>query len=203
MLTPELKGGERADLSTWTAQGMRASATGTVNFDDIPIGDDDIVGKGDDYHRQPTFSGGAWRFAAVQLGGMEALLEELRRHLVKTGRGEDPHQSARLGEATIAFETAALWVERAAIVAETGDLSADAIVAYVNLARSAVEREALCLLELAHRSVGLAAYMRPNPMERISRDLATYLRQPGPDRALGNAAAWVLRQEGDIGSLWS
>jgi hypothetical protein len=37
--------------------------------------------------------------------------------------------------------------------------------------------------------------MRPHPIERISRDLATYLRQPGPDRALTTAAAWML--EGD------
>jgi alkylation response protein AidB-like acyl-CoA dehydrogenase len=199
MLTPKLKRGERADLSTWTAQGMRASATGVVNFDGVAVSDDDIVGESDDYHRQPAFSGGAWRFAAVQVGGMQALFDELRRHLVNTGRGEDPHQSARFGQATMALETAALWVERAAIVAETGEHPADSVVAYVNLARSAVEREALRLMELVHRSVGLAAYMRPNPIELISRDLATYLRQPGPDRALTGAAAWVLTQDGGAG----
>jgi len=203
MVMPKLPGAERADLSTWTAQGMRASATGAVTFDGIQINEEDILGEGDDYHRQPIFSGGAWRFAAVQLGGMEALLDELRRHLVGTGRGEDPHQSARLGQAMIAVETAALWVERAAMMAETGSLSAEAVVAYVNLARSAVEREALRLLERVHRSIGLAAFMRPNPVERISRDLATYLRQPGPDRALTSAAAWTLTQDGDISALWS
>jgi hypothetical protein len=100
------------------------------------------------------------------------------------------------------FETAALWVERAAIVAETNNRSANAVVAYVNLARSAVEHEALRLLELVHRSVGLAAYMRPHPIELISRDLATYLRQSGPDRAPAGAAAWVLKQDRDVGSLW-
>jgi alkylation response protein AidB-like acyl-CoA dehydrogenase len=202
MLAPRLRRGERADLSTWTAQGMRASATGAVNFDDVPVSEEDVVGGRDDYHRQPAFSGGAWRFAAVQLGGMQALLDELRRHLVSTGRGEDPHQSARLRQAAIAFETAALWVERAAIVAETDHQTADSVVAYVNLARSAVEYEALRLLELVHRSVGLAAYMRPHPLELISRDLATYLRQPGPDRALNSAANWVLKHDGDAGSLW-
>jgi alkylation response protein AidB-like acyl-CoA dehydrogenase len=203
MLTPMLKRGERADLSGWTAQGMRGSATGIVDFDGVTVSDQDVVGESDDYHRQPAFSGGAWRFAAVQLGGMQALLDELRRHLVETKRGEDPHQSARLGQATIALETAALWVERAAVIAEIGERSADAVVAYVNLARSAVEREALLLLELVHRSVGLAAYMRPNPIELISRDLATYLRQPGPDRVLTGAAAWILKQDGSAGRWWN
>jgi hypothetical protein len=44
--------------------------------------------------------------------------------------------------------------------------------------------------------------MRPNPIERISRDLATYLRQPGPDRALTGAADWALRQETPSIDLW-
>jgi hypothetical protein len=51
---------------------------------------------------------------------------------------------------------------------------------------------ALELLQLAQRSIGLQAFMRPNPIERISRDLATYLRGPGPDRALTDAASWIL-----------
>jgi hypothetical protein len=44
----------------------------------------------------------------------------------------------------------------------------------------------------AQRSVGLQAFLRPNPIERMSRDLATYLRQPGPDRARTDAAAGIL-----------
>jgi alkylation response protein AidB-like acyl-CoA dehydrogenase len=203
MVMPRLNRGERADLSAWTPQGMRASATGAVALTGVMIGEDDIVGGADDYHRQPMFSGGAWRFAAVQLGGMEALLDELRRHLARTGRGGDPHQAARLGQAAIAVETARLWVERAAALAEVKNALAEPTVAYVNLARSVVEREALSLMELVHRSVGLASFMRPDPLERISRDLATYLRQPGPDRALTNAAAWVLAQDGQIRSLWA
>ena len=76
------------------------------------------------------------------------------------------------------------------------------LVAYVNLARLAVEAAALDLMQLAQRSVGLQAFMRPNPIERISRDLATYLRQPGPDRALTDAAAWVLAQPVGAQDLW-
>jgi alkylation response protein AidB-like acyl-CoA dehydrogenase len=192
MILPRIPPGERFDLTGWTAQGMRASLTGTVEFTGLMIDAEDLLGEPDDYHREPDFTGGAWRFAAVQLGGMEALLASLRRHLLRSGRGGDPHQSARLGESAIAVETARLWVERAAELFENRRANAAALAGYVNLARSAVERAALDLMERVQRSVGLQAFVRPNPIERISRDLATYLRQPGPDRALGAGASWVL-----------
>jgi hypothetical protein len=54
----------------------------------------------------------------------------------------------------------------------------------------------------AQRSVGLQAFLRPNPIERMSRDLATYLRQPGPDRALTDAAAGILAQPVGAQDLW-
>ena len=59
--------------------------------------------------------------------------------------------------------------------------------------RLAVEAACHDALQLAQRSVGLAAFMRPNPIERIGRDLATYLRQPAPDAALAEAAAHFLQ----------
>jgi alkylation response protein AidB-like acyl-CoA dehydrogenase len=198
MLLVPLQPGEGADLSPWTAQGMRASATGRMTLTGLPAAP---VGQPGDYLRQPDFSAGAWRFAAVQCGGVEAVLGLLRAHLVKTGRGGDPHQAARLGQAAIAAETARLWVESAARRAEATAPPAEA-AAYVNLARLAVERAALDVLELAQRSVGLAAFLRPDPLERVARDLATYLRQPAPDRALGEAAACVLGAAAEPGDLW-
>ncbi|SFL71333.1 acyl-CoA dehydrogenase family protein [Methylobacterium pseudosasicola] len=201
MIVVALEPGERADLSAWRAQGMRASATGTVDFTGLGAERFTPVGAPDDYQAQPHFSGGAWRFLAVQLGGLEALLDAWRGHLVATGRGEDPHQLARLGEGVIAAETARLWVSRAAaIVTDDGD--PDGIIAYVNLARLAVERAGLDLLELAQRSVGLQGFLRDHPLERLTRDLATYLRQPGPDRALTEGARHVLRAPQASGDIW-
>lgn len=172
-----------------------------MDFTGLRVGPPDLIGEPGDYLREPDFSAGAWRFAAVHCGGAEAVLGALRDHLARTGRGADPHQSARLGRAATAAETARLWVEAAAGRAEAPDAGADA-VAHVGLARLAVERAALDLLELAQRSVGLQAFMRPNPLERVARDLATYLRQPAPDRVLANAAAFVLAAPGDPGDLW-
>lgn len=195
MLLPVLAKGERADLASWTAQGMRASATGAVDLDGLAAPPSARIGQPGDYHRQPLFSGGAWRFLAVQTGGAAELLSLLCRHLRDLGRDGDPHQRARVGEAAAALEGARLWVDRAARHLAEESLRPEAVVAYVDLARVAVERAALEILQHAQRSVGLAAFMRPHPMERVARDLATYLRQPAPDRAREMAAAFLLEQE--------
>ncbi len=189
----DLPFGERAELGSWTAQGMRASATGRVRLDGLPVSGRQVIGRPGDYVRQPDFAAGAWRTSAVTLGGLDALMAFYRRHLAATGRGDDANQRGRLGRAVMAQETAHLWLDRAAVLAERLDADPDETVAYVNLARLAVEAACLDAMQLAQRSVGLAAFMRPNPIERIGRDLATYLRQPAPDLALAEAAGHFLR----------
>ena len=202
MVVADLEPGLRADLTDWKAQGMRASATGRVDFTGLVVSDDAILGEPDAYHRQPHFSGGAWRFAAVQLGGIEAVLDIWRGHLRKAGRGDDPHQAARLGRGLVAAETGRLWVERAAAIMSGDVPDPDRSIAYVNLARTAVETAGLDVLHLAQRSVGLQGFLRDHPLERVSRDLATYLRQPAPDYALTTAAAFALSAEASVGDLW-
>jgi alkylation response protein AidB-like acyl-CoA dehydrogenase len=172
---------------------MRASLVGRVDFDEMPVGDEALIGKSGDYLREPHFSAGAWRTSAVTLGGLEALLTAARRELVKRGRDSDAHQRARMGEGLIAQETARLWVREAAMRAEgTVEASMGEIVAYVNLARIAVETATLDAVRLVQRSLGLAAFLQPNPVERLMRDLGTYLRQPAPDDVLTEAAAWFM-----------
>ncbi len=50
-------------------------------------------------------------------------------------------------------------------------------------------------LQCVQRSLGLAAFMHGNPVERLGRDLATYLRQPAPDEALDEAAAYFMTHQ--------
>jgi alkylation response protein AidB-like acyl-CoA dehydrogenase len=202
MLVVALEPGRGADISSWRAQGMRASATGTLDFTGLPASAATPVGTSGDYERQPFFSAGAWRFLAVQLGGIEAVVEVHRAHLRATNRGDDPHQRARLGQAAQAVETARLFVTEVARIAVAEAGSPDAVVAYVGLARGAVERAGLDVIELAQRSIGLQGFLEAHPLERLTRDLATYLRQPGPDRALVGAAGYVLRTEKPMHRLW-
>lgn len=202
MLVVPLAPQDRADLSTWRAHGMRASATGTVDFAGLRIGEPERIGAPDDYYRQPFFAAGAWRFLAVQCGGIEAVLEAHRAHLKATGRGADPHQRARLGHAATAAETARLFVERAAELATAEPVEGDRAVAYVALARGAVERAGLDVIELAQRSVGLSGFLEAHPLERLVRDLATYLRQPAPDGALLGAAGYLHDTNLPVHALW-
>ncbi|HEY9213645.1 MAG TPA: acyl-CoA dehydrogenase family protein [Ancylobacter sp.] len=158
MVVPRLSQADqsRADLSSWQAHGMRASATGSFDFTDLTVEDEDIIGTVGDYHRQPAFP---------------------------------------------AAETAHLWVASASeIAAREGN--AEQIIAYVNLARTAAERARLDVLELAQRAIGLAGFDRNHPIKHVFRDLATYLRQPAPDKALSDAAAHVLAQTATTGALW-
>lgn len=202
MLVVPLDPAVRADLSGWRAHGMRASATGTVDFSGLRVEPLDRIGAPDDYYRQPFFAAGAWRFLAVQCGGIEAVLEAHRAHLTAAGRGADPYQRARLGQAATAAETARLFVERAAHLATAEPGMDERAVAYVALARGAVERAGLDAIELAQRSIGLSGFLEDHPLERLVRDLATYLRQPAPDGALASAAAYVAGADAPVHALW-
>ena len=170
-----LSGAEPVSGASGSLLGMRAAVNGTVDLTDVPLPAGAWIGEAGDYLREPDFSCGAWRTTAVTLGGLEALVEAARTQIVRRGHDGAPMQQARFGQLLIAEETARLWTQRAAQVAEQDGPMAGR-VAYVNLARLAVERACLDAIELVQRSLGLAAFVRPNPVERISRDLSTYLR---------------------------
>ena len=189
-----LTGAEQVRPSTRHVQGMRAACSLPVGFDGMPIDEGDYLGAPGDYLREPDFSAGAWRTTAVTLGGLEALVTEARQQLVARRRDADPHQLARIGQALIAQETARLWTREAAIRGESATADAAETVAFVNLARLAVEAACLDAMRLVQRSLGLAAFGSVNPVERMCRDLATYLRQPAPDETLTSAAHYFMHQ---------
>ena len=203
MAIPALAEHHEADLGGWTAQGMRSSATGTIDLSGQRLGAADLIGRAGDYKRQPAFSGGAWRFCAVQLGAADRLVDLFRAALVERGRDTDPYQRARVAACLAAVETAALWIGKAARMVVAEDRAPEEAVAYVNLTRMVTERAGLDVMEHVHRGVGLLSFIRPNPIERISRDLGTYLRQPAPDGAMADAAATVLSAAAPTGRLWS
>ena len=76
------------------------------------------------------------------------------------------------------------------------------VLAYVGLTRGVVERAALDVMEAVQRGLGLGAFVRPHPAERVARDLATYLRQPAPDGAMADAAATVIAGPMPARRLW-
>lgn len=180
---------DRAAPLAGQLQGMRASATGAMRLDGLTA---EVFGRPGDYLREPDLSAGAWRTTAATLGGLEGLLDATRTVLVRRGHAGAALQQERFGLAAIAVETARLWTARAAELAEGEAAPTADRVAYVNLARIAVEASALDAMRHVQRSLGLVAFLRPNPVERMLRDLGTYLRQPAPDAVLTEAAAHLL-----------
>lgn len=180
-----------ADPAWWRAEGMRASQSGRVDFDGVVLDASAVLGMPGDYTRQPLFTGGAVRFAAVQLGGAEALAQAAAEHLQRLGRTEHPVQQIRMGEIAVALETGRLWLDGAARL-EGSDASPDEITAYADMARSAIERVCLDVLERVDRAVGARGLVPPSRVEKVGRDLRLYLRQPNPDGALAHAGEAFL-----------
>lgn len=193
-----------ADRSFWKPLGMRASASYKMDFSGVVIDESDLLGPLDAYYRQPYFSAGAARFAAVQMGGVHAVMEETHRFLRELKRTDDPFQKARMAEMAYLVETGDLWVNRAAFKCDHWESlgnNQEELVAYINMARSVINEICLRCLQLSERSVGARGLMRPYVLERLHRDLTMYLKQPAPDAVLTSIGDHVFRKE-HVAKLW-
>ncbi len=195
----------------WQPAGMRGTASFKIDFSGVELNESALIGKPGDYYRQPWLSLGVIRFAAVQLGGAEALLDGTKQFLQDLGRVSDPYQEERLGKMAIAVESGNQWLKGAAdLVAAYAPIfggyptveysQPDKLVAYANMTRTAIEQICLDVMQLCERSVGTRGLLPPHPMERIIRDLTLYLRQPAFDAALANVGQYVLKQHNNL--LW-
>ena len=73
---------------------------------------------------------------------------------------------------------------------------ADEIDAYVDMSRVTFVRLILEMIALTPRNVGLRSMIAPSALDRVLRDLETYLRQPALDASRDNAARWLLDNGG-------
>ncbi len=190
----------RTDLSAWRVRGMRATVSGRYRVDGIAVEPQDMIGTPGAYDQEPRFTTGAWRFTAVQLGGIEALLAETRLAMRPSAR-EDAVQRARFADAVAASRTAYLWVRECAVRAASEDPDGPT---FARMTRGVVERAGLDVMELATRITGTHSAMDGTRIDKILRDLSLYLRQGGPDHARDQAAlAWLDRDVwGDGDALW-
>ncbi|MBE9060882.1 acyl-CoA dehydrogenase family protein [cf. Phormidesmis sp. LEGE 11477] len=202
------------DPDWWQPPGMRASASYKVDFTGVEIGPNEVISEPGDYFRQPWLSGGVVRFAAVQLGGAEALFDATREYLQDLGRTDHPHQQARLGKMAIALEQGNLWLQGSAAQIERyaaifGGMPSQPhpnsaqLVGYCNMVRTAIEQICMDMIQLSERCIGTQGLLPPHPMERIIRDLTLYLRQPAFDASLTGIGEYVLSSEVRAMELWS
>ncbi len=179
----------RIDRFSWQPIGMEQSDSFAISFDDVPVRDDDRIGDPDVYENAPWFFGGAFRYIAVQTGGIARLRAELARYLDELGRAASPFQQVRVAEIAVAAETAERWVEAGADAwtafdADPSPARAGAILALADMARVAVEKAAFEVIERVEKAVGARGLLDPQPFGRMIRDLTMYVRQPAPDATL-------------------
>jgi alkylation response protein AidB-like acyl-CoA dehydrogenase len=191
---------KRSDLSGWRVRGMRASVSGRYSVEGISVERLMLLGEAGDYDRDPRFTAGAWRFCAAQLGGIEALVAEIRHAMCRRGR-EDPLLRARFAEAMVAARSAGFWVVEAAR-RFAGDH--DDAVAMSRLTRGIVEDAGFIVMEAAARIIGTRSAFDGQRADKIIRDLSLYLRQAGPDHARDEASKVLLDHDiwPEIDRLW-
>jgi alkylation response protein AidB-like acyl-CoA dehydrogenase len=196
----------KSDRDWWKPSGMKATASYKVDFSNVELDSESIIAEPEDYNRQPWLSAGAIRFAAVQLGGAEALFDTTRQYLHSLNRTNDPYQEARIGQMAISIEIGNLWLKGAAdLIAgyaptfggdsrqqNSNSDRCDRLVTYVNMARTSIEQICMDVIQLCERSVGTRGLLPPYPMERIIRDLSLYLRQPSFDATLQSVGKYAL-----------
>lgn len=178
----------RTDLSAWRVRGMRASVSGSYDLNNLTVPDDAMIGAPGDYDGEPHFTAGAWRFCAVQLGGIAALVGETARQMHADARG-DPVRRGRFASAYVAMRHAEFWVRDAA--RKAAHSAPDAIVV-TRIARGVVEDAGLLAMETAARLIGTRSAFDGQRADKIARDLSLYLRQAGPDHARDEAAKAIL-----------
>lgn len=201
LLMPVGEQKDRAHPECWKVSGMRATVSGTHDFSGLELHSQRLFGEPGDYEREPMFTAGAWRFTAVQLGGIEALTQSLRDHILQSPTGGDPFHRIRFARAVVSTRTAFQWVREAARRADVN--GAPSAAPFVLMTRGIVEDAAFEVIEAVQRSVGTRAFYSGNPIDRMIRDLQLYLRQPVPDQARDRAAAaWLETDLWDDDRLW-
>ncbi|MGL5807426.1 MAG: acyl-CoA dehydrogenase family protein [Xenococcaceae cyanobacterium] len=202
------------DRDWWQPPGMKATVSYKVDFTGVELDRNCSIGNPGDYLRQPWLSAGVIRFAAVQLGGAEALFNATRQYLQELNRTNHVNQQERLGKMAIAIESGNLWLCSAAqmvdryspIFAGYPDLpnpESFQLVAYANMVRTAIEQICMDVIQLSQRSIGTLGLLPPHPMERIIRDLSLYLRQPAYDVAIARIGEYVLSEKAPASEIWS
>ena len=182
----------RIDYHSWQPFGMEASDSFAVDFTGAEVSEDDLLGDKEDYYREPFFTGGAFRFSAVQLGGASALLKFTSDFLLETGRANDPHQLARLGRIAVAVQSGRHWIEQSAQWLESKDLTL--LPARAHMTRTAAEEICSTVMNLVEISIGARGLLAGQPFRRMLRDLRMYLRQAGADNAVTSIGRSVIDQ---------
>jgi alkylation response protein AidB-like acyl-CoA dehydrogenase len=195
-LVPLDRAGVRPLAGVWQAVGMAESGTDDVEFCDVELSSDSLVGGPNFYLQREGFWLGAVGVAAVWLGGASGIA----RALGSPTRETSPHRLAHLG----AIWSRLTWLERGLVdLADQVDHASLRGRELELLARSfrvEVEAGASEVLARTGRATGAEPLGHDRAHARLVADLPVYLRQSHAEsdlEALGRLVTERGTRDGD------
>lgn len=173
-----------ANPQHWAARGLSTVVSTSVHFAAVA---GEPVGAAGWYLRRPGFAFGGIRVAACWYGGARAIRNHLRASLA--ARAEpDPIRQVSLGRADVACWSAALALEHAATVIDTGRLAAGGADLLAARARAVVAEAVETVVRESGHALGPVPLAFEEAHARRVADLQLYVRQHHAERDLAALA---------------
>lgn len=187
----DVRDAARADHGQWDVSGMRATLSGGYDFTGLTIMAGSEIGPANVYFQEPHFLGGMYRLCAVQVGGLDAVLDQTTCALRHRGRGEDALAQYRLGQMA-SYRALAAQITQGGARRVADRCSPQEVAHEAILMREGVERCVVATLEIVERSLGTTAHRETCAVSRLRRDLSLYIRQAAVDERLMMAGRHYL-----------
>lgn len=178
------------DPSWWDPIGMRATVSHLARFERTFIPDGHIIGRPGQYLSEGWQTYFIPHYAASFLGAAEASYEIAVNYVTTQNKSQDPYVAQHIGQMSINVDTAYLWLRHVAHLWDTGQLAEAQLAG--SRARHLIEHLAEDTVKRCIRACGARSLNRPNPLERIYRDLSFYVRHDNADHILATVGKSVL-----------
>jgi alkylation response protein AidB-like acyl-CoA dehydrogenase len=189
-LVPLDQPGIQIDPSWWQPLGMRSTVSHLVNLKDVFVPAEAKLGEPGAYYRSRWQARFIPQFGASFLGAAEAALKFTQGYVAQRGKAANPYVQHHLGRMRIAVATTRAFMEHTAALWAEGRED-DAAVAS-NIFRLFAEEQATSALDHAAKACGASSLLAPHPLERIWRDLTTYVRHENTDALLSTVGKATL-----------
>jgi alkylation response protein AidB-like acyl-CoA dehydrogenase len=181
---------ERGDPSHWQLSGMQATQSGTYNFDTMAPEKLILLGPPDAYYGEPHFFGGQWRYLALHAGCVAEMAQTINLHLNSLNRPATDSEAMRMARLVGLSQQSMMWATH--VANQTEVLANPEAGLQAIIGREMVECSCVEAVTLAERIIGTQAFKYGHRLERLCRDLRTYLRQAALDQRLIHAGQSVL-----------
>jgi alkylation response protein AidB-like acyl-CoA dehydrogenase len=198
LIMPIIRGndpGVTIEPQWWQPLGMRATVSHMVRLDNVFVAHDDVLGGPGAYFKERWQAKFIPAFAASFLGAAEAAMEFALPYIRNRAKQKDPYVLHHVAEMRLAVEGITLWLQHTAGLWQRGRISEAEVAS--NSCRHLAEHHALAAVGHAINACGASALLKPHPLERIFRDLQTYVRHENDDALLATIGRATIGLEYD------